>query len=170
MDAANRAFTGVGADFAQVATAVLNATPNIASIEVTTTGNPASGGSVNATMKVTGGGLNPQAVNGADVATGQAANRQRGDLAEQRRSFGGIEGMRQMDQVLAMCAMEPPVSLAVARSGVPGVGGVLVSSTYAWERTALSLPAASTALLGERAPRTATSCPFWVGKTSVPAG
>jgi VWFA-related protein len=102
MDAANRAFTGVGADFAQVATAVLNATPNIASIEVTTTGNPAAGGSVNATMKVTGGGLNPQAVNGADVATGQAANRQRGDLAEQRRSFGGIEGMRQMDQVLAM--------------------------------------------------------------------
>ncbi len=102
MDSANRAFTGTGADFAQVATAVLNASPNVASIEVTTTGNPASGGSVNATMKVTGGGLNPQAVNGADVATGAAANRQRGDLAEQRRQFGAIEGMRQMEQLLAM--------------------------------------------------------------------
>ncbi len=102
MNAANRAFTGTGVDFAQVATAVLNASPNVASIEVTTTGNPAAGGSVNATMKVSGGGLNPQVVNGADVATGAAANRQRGDLADQRRQFGGIEGMREMDQILAM--------------------------------------------------------------------
>jgi VWFA-related protein len=102
MDAASRAFTGTGADFSQVANAVLNATPNVMSIEVTTTGNPASGGSVKASMNVTGGGLNPQAVNGADVATGAAANRQRGDLAEQRRQFGEIEGMRQMEQLLAM--------------------------------------------------------------------
>ncbi len=102
MEAANRAFTGTGADFAQVANAVLNATPNVMSIEVTTTGNPASGGSVKATMGVTGGGLNQQAVNGADVATGAAANRQRGDLADQRRQFGAIEGMRQMEQLLAM--------------------------------------------------------------------
>jgi VWFA-related protein len=102
MEAANRAFTGTGADFAQVATAVLNATPNVASIEVTTAGNPASGGSVKASMSVTGGGLNPQAVNGADVATGSAANRQRGDLADQRRQFGAIEGMREMEQLLAM--------------------------------------------------------------------
>jgi len=101
-EAANRAFTGTGADFAQVATAVLNATPNVASIEVTTTGSPATGGSVSASMKVTGGGLNPLVVNGADVATGPAANRQRGDLADQRRQFGGIEGMREMEQLLAM--------------------------------------------------------------------
>jgi len=39
---------------------------------------------------------------GADVATGQAANAQRGDLAGQRRQFGAIEGMRQMEQMLAM--------------------------------------------------------------------
>lgn len=102
MEAANRAFAGTGADFAQVANAVLNASPNVMSIEVTTAGNPASGGSVKASMSVTGGGLNPQAVNGADVATGPAANRQRGDLADQRRQFGGIEGMREMDQLLAM--------------------------------------------------------------------
>ena len=102
MTSANRAFAGISADFAQVANAVLNATPNVMSIEVTTTGNPASGGSVKATMGVTGGGLNQQAVNGADVATGAAANRQRGDLADQRRQFGAIEGMRQMEQLLAM--------------------------------------------------------------------
>jgi VWFA-related protein len=102
MESANRAFTGTGADFAQVANAVLNATPNVMSIEVTTSGSPASGGSVKASMSVTGGGLNPQAVNGADVATGAAANRQRGDLADQRRQFGAIEGMRQMEQLLAM--------------------------------------------------------------------
>jgi VWFA-related protein len=102
MNSASRAFAGISADFAQVANAVLNATPNVMSIEVTTTGNPASGGSVKATMGVTGGGLNPQAVNGADVATGAAANRQRGDLADQRRQFGAIEGMRQMEQLLAM--------------------------------------------------------------------
>ena len=102
MNSANRAFAGISADFAQVANAVLNATPNVMSIEVTTTGNPASGGSVKASMSVTGGGLNQQAVNGADVATGAAANRQRGDLADQRRQFGAIEGMRQMEQLLAM--------------------------------------------------------------------
>src|SRR5580693_4375964 len=35
LDAANKAFTGTGVDFAQVATAVLNASPNVASITVT---------------------------------------------------------------------------------------------------------------------------------------
>src|ERR1700733_9565630 len=102
MEAANRAFAGTGADFAQVANAVLNATPNAMSIEVTTSGNPASGGSVKASMGVTGGGLSQQVINGADVATGAAANRQRGDLADQRRQFGAIEGMREMEQLLGM--------------------------------------------------------------------
>ena len=102
MNAANNAFTGTTADFAQVAAAVLNATPNIMSIQVTQSGNSASGVTVTADLNVTGGELNPQAVNGADIATGPAANAQRGDLAGQRRQFGGIEGMREMDQILAM--------------------------------------------------------------------
>jgi len=93
MEAANKAFAGTGADFAQVATALLNASPNVMSIEVS---------GATATMKITGGGLNQQAFNAADVATGPAANRQRGDLADQRRLFGGIEGMREMDQINAM--------------------------------------------------------------------
>ena len=52
MESANRGFTGTGADFAQVATAVLNATPNVMSIEVTTSGNPASGGEFGAGARV----------------------------------------------------------------------------------------------------------------------
>ena len=67
MEAANRAFTGTGADFASVATAIMNVSPNIMTIEVTSTGSGAST-SVSASMKVSGGGLNQQAFNGADVA------------------------------------------------------------------------------------------------------
>jgi VWFA-related protein len=101
MEAANKAFTGTGADFASVATAIMNVSPNVMTIEVTSTGSGAST-SVSASMKVSGGGLNQQAFNGADVATGAAANRQRGDLADQRRQFGGIEGMREIEQIEAM--------------------------------------------------------------------
>lgn len=100
MQAANNAFTGTGVDFAQVATAVLNASPNVASIQVTQSG--AHGATVTATQTITGGQLNPTAIAGADVSNSVSANRQRGDLAGQRREFGAIEGMREIDQVLAM--------------------------------------------------------------------
>src|SRR5437868_10620763 len=101
IQAANNAFTGTGVDFAQVATAVLNASPNMVSIEVTQTGDPRSGGTVTSAQNVSGGQLNPRAIIGADVSNSNSANVQRGDLAGQRRQFGGIEGMRQIDQVLA---------------------------------------------------------------------
>jgi VWFA-related protein len=102
LQAANKAFTGLTVDFAQVATAVLNATPTMETIEVTQTGDMAHGGTVTATQKITGGDLNTKAITGADVPTGFSANVQRGDLAGQRRQFGGIEGMRETDQILAM--------------------------------------------------------------------
>jgi VWFA-related protein len=102
LEAGNKAFTGLTVDFAQVATAVLNATPNMASIEVTQSGDMAHGGTVTATQKITGGELNPRAITGADVTTSESANRQRGDLAGQHRQFGAIEGMREIDQILAM--------------------------------------------------------------------
>jgi VWFA-related protein len=102
LEAANRSFTGAAADFAQAATAVLNASPSVTTIEVTQSGTPATGITVNSSIKTTGGDLNTQLVLGADIATGQAANAQRGDLASQRRQFGAIEGMRQMEQMLAM--------------------------------------------------------------------
>jgi VWFA-related protein len=100
--AANKAFTGLTVDFAQVATAVLNATPVMEYIEVAQTGDMAHGGTVTATQKITGGNLDSRAITGADVSTSQSANVQRGDLAAQRRQFGAIEGMREMDQILSM--------------------------------------------------------------------
>jgi VWFA-related protein len=100
LEAANQAFTGTGVDFAQVATAVLNASPNVTTIEVSQSGP--NGATVTATQKTTGGELNPGATVGADVSNSDSANRQRGDLAGQHRQFGGIEGMREMEQVLAM--------------------------------------------------------------------
>ena len=102
IQAANNAFTGTGVDFAQVATAVLNASPNVVSIEVSQTGDPRSGGTVTSAQNVTGGQLNARAIIGADVSNSNSSNVQRGDLAGQRRQFGGIEGMREIDQVLAM--------------------------------------------------------------------
>ena len=102
MEAANRASTGTGVDFASIAASVLSAAPLIEYIEVTQSGNMASGGTVSATQKISGGELNPSTIVGADVSNSQAANIQRGDLAAQRREFGGIEGMREMEQILAM--------------------------------------------------------------------
>src|SRR5579864_930021 len=102
MEAANKAFTGMTVDFAQVAMAVLNASPNVATIEVAQSGDMAHGGTVTVTQRIVGGELNPRAVTGADVSNSNSANLQRGDLAGQRRQFGQIEGMREMDQILAM--------------------------------------------------------------------
>jgi len=102
MEAANRASTGTGVDFASVASTVLSAAPLIEYVEVTQTGDMAHGGSVTSAQKIAGGELNPTAITGADISNSQSANIQRGDLAQQHRQFGAIEGMRQMEQILAM--------------------------------------------------------------------
>ena len=102
IQAASNAITGTGVDFAQVATAILNASPNILSIELATVGNPAAGGTVNATARVAGGTISQQAITGADVSTSAGANARRGEQAAQRREFGAIEGMRERDQMLEM--------------------------------------------------------------------
>jgi VWFA-related protein len=104
MQAAARAFTGRTVDFDSSANAILNASPNVATIDVAVNGNPAKGGNVAATMKISGGQLNPLANTGADASNDAGANAMRGDMADQRRMFGGIEGMRQTDQILAMIA------------------------------------------------------------------
>ena len=98
----NNLNTSQGIDFLNVADAVINASPNIATIETTVIGNPAAGGTVNATLNITGGEVNTRAINGAEVSTDIGANRQRGDKAAARRQFGGIEGRRAMDQIETM--------------------------------------------------------------------
>lgn len=102
LEAANKAFTSPSVDFAQVATAVLNAAPNMVTMESSVSGTLGAGGTVTETETISGGEVNTHVFTGADVSNSASANRQRGDLASQRRSFGGIEGMRQMDQIEAM--------------------------------------------------------------------
>ena len=102
VQAAARAFTGTTVDFSRSADALLSATPNTMNIQVAVNGNPATGGSVSVTEKVSGGELNTLATNGADTSNDAGANAVRGNLADQRRAFSQIEGMRQTDQVLAM--------------------------------------------------------------------
>jgi VWFA-related protein len=94
-------FTGGGGTFqlARVADAVLNGTPNLDVIEGFTAPGGRSGG---ATETLQTGRLNPAVITGVEATTGLAADAQRGDLVGQQRQFGGIEGMRQMDQMNVM--------------------------------------------------------------------
>jgi VWFA-related protein len=102
VEAANHAFTGTSINFVRVADAVLASAPNIATIEETVNGNPASGGTVSTSMQVTGGEMNSRAIGDASTAVDAASNAQRGDLVGQRLAFSGIEGQRETDSVLAM--------------------------------------------------------------------
>ena len=100
MQAAAKAFVGQGTDITRVADAVLNATPTSSSVDVQFDGNPAAGGSVSTVMRVKGGDLNQQAINNASVGNGTGEKIMRGEQASARRVFGGIEGMRQTDQII----------------------------------------------------------------------
>jgi VWFA-related protein len=65
-------------------------------------GTPGPGGTVSVTQDLTGGDLNPYAINDASVSMDTGASLQRGELVQQRRVFGNIEGMRQTDQIIMM--------------------------------------------------------------------
>jgi len=88
MEAAKRAFVGRQVDFAS-SVAVLSAGQGVVSVN----------------SDLPGIGINTLAVAGADVATGPAADTMRGDLAQSRRQFIGIEGARAMDQMNEMIRM-----------------------------------------------------------------
>jgi VWFA-related protein len=90
--------TGTGLDFMSAAQAMLSAEPIMVSVTESGSGGP--GGGVSTDLTITGGELNPLAINGADVATSMGANMRRGDLVAQRRLFGNIEGMRETDSIL----------------------------------------------------------------------
>ncbi len=98
MQAARNAFVGHSEDFASAANTVLNASPNSVSV------SGAGAGGVGA-MNVSGGSINTLAVTGADVATGQAADAMRGDLADERRQFNSIHGAQNMDEMKTMIDM-----------------------------------------------------------------
>ncbi len=99
---ATGAAAGTGTDFMSTANAVLSSTPTVATVVVSTSGNPASGGSVSTAMTVSGGELNTEAITGVDVSNGTGEKILRGQRAIQRRQFGWIEGMHQTDQIFTM--------------------------------------------------------------------
>jgi VWFA-related protein len=97
--AAASAFVNQGEDSTGLSEAILTASPNMASIQGTV---DLTAHSASLDLAVTGGEVSQAAVINADVSTGTGANRQRGDNVIQRRQFGGIEGMRQTDQILTL--------------------------------------------------------------------
>jgi VWFA-related protein len=100
--AAADAPTGTTVDFMSAAEEVLSASPTVTTIVLTTSGDPAKGGTAVATVVTTGGELNTEAITGVEVSNGEAEKLLRGQRAMQRRQFGWIEGMHQTDQILTM--------------------------------------------------------------------
>ena len=90
-------FAGGTFQLSKVADSILSGTPNLDVVEGFATGT--SGG---ATETLQTGKLNPNVTLDVGTETGLGAEAQRGDLVGQQRQFGGIEGMRQTDQMKVM--------------------------------------------------------------------
>ena len=99
LEAARNARTGTTLDFMSVASAVTSAEPNVVTVTVSGSQTNPSGG---ATVDFKGGDLNPYAIYGADVDSGPGAAMQRGEMVQQRRLYGHIEGMRETDQIIML--------------------------------------------------------------------
>ena len=95
LQASKRAFVGTNPDFAASAALVNSATPTESSVS-----GAGAGGTGNLT--ISGGEINNAAINGADVSNSQSANVARGEAAEDRRQFAGIEGQKAFDQMQTM--------------------------------------------------------------------
>lgn len=101
--AAARGFSSGTFQMSRVADAVLNSTPNVDYVYgvASVSGNGGSGGAVEVLQT---GGLNNAATLDVTETTGLAQSAQRGDLADQQREFGHIQGSQSIDQVKAMIA------------------------------------------------------------------
>jgi VWFA-related protein len=86
---------------ARVADAILNGTPNVDVVQGTVNLAAHTGG---ATENMTTGSLNNGAILDVQDNTGQAADAQRGDLVDQQREFGQIQGGQSIDQMKVMLA------------------------------------------------------------------
>jgi len=94
--AAAQGFTGGTFQLARVADAVLNGTPNLDVIQGVANQAAHTGGFVESMQT---GQLNNAAILDVTQNTGLASNAQRGDLVDQQRDFGQIQGMQSDDQV-----------------------------------------------------------------------
>jgi VWFA-related protein len=101
LEAAHNAKTGTTLDFISVTSAIMSAQPNV--VTVTVSGSPGPNSNTgSATVDFKGGDLNPYAIYGADVDSGPGAALQRGEMVQQRRVYGHIEGMRETDQIIML--------------------------------------------------------------------
>jgi VWFA-related protein len=87
LQASKNAFVGPAVDFTNTANTVLSANPNVVYADQNG-------------LHISGGEINSAAIGDVSLETSQSANAQRGDLADQRRQFGHIEGARQTDQLI----------------------------------------------------------------------
>jgi VWFA-related protein len=94
--AAALGFSGGTFQLARVADAVLNGTPNLDVIQGIANQAAHTGGFVESLQT---GQLNNAAILDVTQNTGLASNAQRGDLVDQQRDFGHIQGMQSNDQV-----------------------------------------------------------------------
>jgi len=94
--AAAQGFSGGTFQLARVADAVLNGTPNLDVIQGIANQAGHTGGFVESLQT---GELNNAAILDVTQNTGLASNAQRGDLVDQQRDFGHIQGMQSNDQV-----------------------------------------------------------------------
>jgi VWFA-related protein len=97
--AAANGFRGGTFQMARVADAVLNGTPNVDVIQGVTNSGAHTGG---ATESLQSGQLNNAAILDVTQTTGLASEAQRGDLVDQQREFGHIQGMQSIDQMKLM--------------------------------------------------------------------
>jgi VWFA-related protein len=97
--AAAGSFINRGGDATGLSDALLSANPNMALVQgsVDMTSHTAS-----FDLVITGGEVSKSAVSGAEVSTDAGSDRQRGESVVERRQFGGIEGLRQTDQIFTL--------------------------------------------------------------------
>ena len=96
LQAVSNAFSGESFQIARMADAVLNGTPNMDVI----VGTPGTAAGFTETLQA--GTLNNGAILDVQDTTGLAASAQRGDLVDQQRDFGHVQGMHSIDQIRTM--------------------------------------------------------------------
>ena len=97
--AAAASFANRGGDAVGLSDSVLSANPTLAMVQGTA---DLAAHTANFDLVVTGGKVSTSAIAGAEVSNSASANVQRGEAAIARRQFGGLDGMRQTDQILTL--------------------------------------------------------------------
>jgi VWFA-related protein len=125
LQAAAKGFSGGTFQMARMADAVLNGTPNMDVIQGFAIMS-AAGGSGGAVETLQTGTLNNAAILDVTQTTGLAQSAQRGDLVDQQREFGDIQGMQSIDQIRLMVGQLAQLpghkTVLMLSSGLPSNG------------------------------------------------